>query len=249
MRTFIFVNIFMLLFACENIAQTLPQKYAVVDLREDTTPIPPVYFLVKNHYQFLSETPIDSLYFRSPCQFDVSHEGAGKFAICKKSIDYSEYKLQPSLSLVAVEHSGRKISISIPVKLAPPVGLTFWFDDKTSPQYGADSIIHASSVRCKAQWDYPEYISRNQNRFRGVFDVDILLSGQRVMGSTGWYDSGDMTRSIDLRPLGKDTMLEIVVREKSLRTLVYDSFPMEFRGPQLALSTQSQKPLSVLVKD
>ncbi len=247
------LSIVFLLFIAGNtkiFAQIKRSSFPVdVYLDTDSIVVPPAYFMVGNRYHFHTKEMIDSLYFCSSYQFNIEKESENTFVISKQPKPSEEYEFVTEIEVAAVCHSGKIIAFQIPVKLFPTVKVDFFTKDYTPIDLVADSIYAVHSFSCKAQWDYPSYITSPYFRYRGVFEVDVTLNDQRVMGTTGWYDAGDHTQSIDLSPLGIDTLVEVSIREKSLKTLIYDGFPSAFRNNKIELSPNMPKKVLMVVQE
>ncbi len=250
MRIFLIVFLFFISGNAQTFAQIKRSSFpVVVYLETDSIIVPPAYFMVGNRYHFHANEIIDSLYFCSSYQFNIEKESENTFVISKQEKAIAEYEFITELEVAAVCRSGKTIVFKIPVKLFPSVKVDFLTNNFGTLNLLADSIYAVQSFSCKAQWDYPSYITSPYFRYRGVFEVDVMINNQRMLGTTGWYDAGDQTRNLDLMPLGICALVEVSISEKSLKTFIYDGFPTAFRHHKIELSPNMPKKVFMRVSE
>lgn len=178
--------------------------------------LPEVYALAESHYTFRGVSAVDEakvIHGGSQWQIEKFSEGIFKVK-CKVYGRSQTVELDSIIKIALMLENGDSINMVAPIYVYAPV--------KVVP-YGMIELDEKSEILpCEdkigftARWVYPSYVKRRW-RVMVVFDIDVLNGENRLMGFSGWYDSGDRSKLYTISQFSE--IDDIQVKVKHLKTL------------------------------
>ncbi|MGB0915344.1 MAG: hypothetical protein ACPGVI_04685 [Crocinitomicaceae bacterium] len=178
--------------------------------------LPEVFALGENQFTFSGVSAVDeALIIYGGKQWQIEKFSEGVFKVkCKEYGRSQAVELDSIIRLALKLNNGDSVNMTAPIRVYASVKIVPYgmidMDEKSNVIPCEDKIGFA------ARWVYPSYVKRHW-RVMVVFDIDVLSDGDRLMGFSGWYDSGDRSKMHAINQFAE--IGDITVQVRSLKTL------------------------------
>ena len=203
----------MLCFVSIGFAQVTPFRVNVNKQHN----LPEVFPLAENFFVFDTHLEIDTVTVSDTAHWGIAKNKEGHYVLdCASCLRHEPIDFDSTLHIEVHFKNKESVVLTAPIRVYADVKVIPY-----GPTISYDTIyttLPCERVGFWAQWVYPEYVKKRW-RLYGVFEVDILFKDDRIDGVSGWYDSGDRTKTRDFSTYPEEIEVNLRVLPNKLRTL------------------------------
>lgn len=223
MQKIYFINTILcyLLFIHNNIIVAQEKKIVPIEVNLEqlkSDEFPAIYLGCIINIHFTGNYEVDSIRFPLHESFKVQYVEANTYKI---NTCYTCYDPDDTCINIDVHTQFGWLIFENKFEAFPPVKIIAYDSLHKEIDLSSHKINYCGEIRFKGILDFPSYCEP-WDRLRGHYHVDIIDEHKNIITNTeGWYDAGDISRSIDLKILSNIKKCAIHFVESSLWKYYY----------------------------